>query len=65
MKITTITYHRKKNLGNYETEDIALTAELDEGDDCQTAIEKLKCDARDALGIEQPKSKPNFDEKPF
>ena len=65
MKYTTITYHRKKNLGNYETEDITLTAELDEDDDCQSAIEVLKHDAREALGIDQPEPEVNLEEIAF
>ncbi len=65
MKYTTITYHRKKNLGNYETEDITLTAELDEDDDCQSAIEVLKHDAKEALGIDQPKHEVNLEEIAF
>ena len=75
MQLTTITYHRKKNLGNYETEDISLSAELEQGEDHLSAIEKLKIIARQALNISEPKPKPepkqkvtsanNFDDQPF
>jgi hypothetical protein len=33
MKITSIHYSKKFNLGNYENHEIGLTAELDENDD--------------------------------
>ncbi len=71
MKITTISYYRKKNLGNYETEDISLTAELDENELVADAMDKLKYEAREALFIPHPISPSaepkltNFDEKPF
>ena len=75
MEIKTITYHRKKSLGNYETEDISLSAELEQGEDHLSAIEQLKTIARQALNISEPKPKPepkqkvaqnnNFDERPF
>lgn len=71
MKYTTITHSRKKNLGNYETEDISLTVELDEDESVVDAIEKLKYQAREALDIPHPISPSdepeltNFDEKPF
>jgi|GEM_PF-2085351 len=71
MKITTISYHRKKNLGNYETEDIELTALLEEFDDIASAIRQLKHEAREALDIQHPISpsaKPepeNFDDQPW
>ncbi|MEL6494104.1 MAG: hypothetical protein AAFQ41_03145 [Cyanobacteria bacterium J06623_7] len=66
MKITTITYQRKKNLGNYEMEDISLTAEIEEGDNVEAEIEVLKADAAYALGIKPPTPKPvNLEEKPW
>lgn len=33
MKITTISYQRVKNLGNYESERLDMAADLDEGED--------------------------------
>ena len=42
MKYKTITYQRVKNLGNYESKRLELTAELDENDELEVAIEILK-----------------------
>ena len=42
MKLKQITYTRKFNLGNYETQDIQLTAELDENENVDEAFMKLK-----------------------
>lgn len=41
MRITTISYGRKFNLGNYETEDIHLTAELESVDKPEEALARL------------------------
>lgn len=37
MKITTITYQAVKNLGNYESERLEMTAALEEGEDAEAA----------------------------
>ena len=42
MKLKQIIYTRKFNLGNYETQDIQLTAELDEDENVDEAFMKLK-----------------------
>lgn len=42
MKIRTIRYVRKFNLGNYETQDIDLTAEVGENENVDEAFLKLK-----------------------
>jgi chromosome segregation ATPase len=42
MKITTIRYASLANLGNYENERIELEAQLEEGEDWESALEKLK-----------------------
>ena len=42
MKYKTITYQRIKNLGNYESKRLKLSAELDENDNLEEAIEILK-----------------------
>jgi len=42
MKITNVEVARKFNLGNFETQDIKLTADLEEGDTVQNAIGNLK-----------------------
>lgn len=38
MKAKQVTYERKFNLGNYETETISLTVELDEGEKFNDAL---------------------------
>lgn len=52
MKYKTITYQRVKNLGNYESERLELSVELNEDDDVESAIALLKSKAEQALGIE-------------
>lgn len=52
MKFKTITYQRVKNLGNYESERLELSVELDEDDDEAVAIARIKSKAEQALGIE-------------
>ncbi|MBW4535507.1 MAG: hypothetical protein KME09_16345 [Pleurocapsa minor HA4230-MV1] len=52
MKFKTITYQRVKNLGNYESERLELSVELDENDDEAVAIASLKSKVEQALGIE-------------
>lgn len=42
MKFKTITYQRVKNLGNYESERLELSVELNEDDDVDDAIALLK-----------------------
>ena len=52
MKYKTITYQRVKNLGNYESERLELSVELDENDDEAVAIASIKSKVEQALGIE-------------
>lgn len=42
MKITTITYQVVKNLGNYESERLEMSAQLEEGEDPEEAALKLR-----------------------
>lgn len=42
MKVERITYKRVKNLGNYESETLELSAILDEDELIDDAIQKLK-----------------------
>jgi len=42
MKITNVEVTRKFNLGNYETQDIKLAAEVDDLDDVDDVIKSLK-----------------------
>lgn len=51
MKIKIITYQRIKNLGNYQSEKLEMTAELEEGEDVQASIAKLKNQVHLGLNI--------------
>lgn len=42
MKVERITYKRVKNLGNYESETCEMTAILDEDEEVEEAVTKLK-----------------------
>ena len=42
MKIKTIKYSRKFSLGNYETEDISLEADISEEEKAEDCIEELR-----------------------
>ena len=42
MKIETITYKRVKNLGNFQTETIEMTAVLDQYDDPNVVSQELR-----------------------
>jgi len=42
MKITNVEVGRKFNLGNFETQDIKLAADVEEGDDADNVIATLK-----------------------
>ena len=42
LKINTITYQRVKNLGNYETERLEVSISIDENEDPDFALKKLK-----------------------
>lgn len=57
MKYKTIAYQRVKNLGNYESERLELTAEVDEDEDedISSAIELLKETVHKGLGIVEKK----------
>lgn len=50
MKITEIKYGRKKNLGNYESEELVMTAVIDEGEECSDAFLRLKNEVDSGLG---------------
>jgi len=60
MKIKQVRYLRRKNLGNYQHEEIELVAELDNDSNVEEAIAQLKKEAREALDIPDPESKPAF-----
>lgn len=42
MKITTVEFTRKFNLGNFESQDIKLQADVEEGESAETVIQSLK-----------------------
>lgn len=51
MQFKKITYQRVKNLGNYESERLKITVELNEDEDVDKAIADLKTKACEALGL--------------
>lgn len=51
MRIRKVTFHRIKNLGNYENEKMETEIELDIGDDPIRAIAEAKFVTKNALGI--------------
>ena len=42
MKVKTISYQRVKNLGNYESERMEMTVEVNEDEDINLAVKTLK-----------------------
>lgn len=52
MKFKTITYQRVKNLGNYESERLELTVDLNDDDDTDDAIALLKQKVKMSLDFE-------------
>ena len=42
MKIKSVEFARKFNLGNFETQDIKLAADVEEADDVDSVINQLK-----------------------
>ena len=67
MKVKTITYKRIHNLGNYNTEHLEMTAELDDDDDVQESTNQLKIEFETALrlnklSVEKPEK---YDDKPW
>jgi hypothetical protein len=55
MEVKTITYQRVKNLGNYESESLEMTAEveLDDYQSVSNAVANLKGMVLEALDIEE------------
>jgi hypothetical protein len=61
MNIKTISYQRVKNLGNYESERMEMTIELDDDDEnVEIAIATLKETVKKALNISEPIDCPPF-----
>jgi len=51
MQITDVTFMRRKNLGNYEHEEISLTAKVDEGESAEKVLNNLDNTLRKQLGL--------------
>lgn len=51
MEYKSISYQRVKNLGNYESERLELTAEVNQDDDINLAIDRLKHKVEKSLGL--------------
>lgn len=49
MNVKTITYQKVKNLGNYESERLEMTIELDPSDDAEAAARILMVKVQDLL----------------
>jgi hypothetical protein len=60
MNIKTISYQRVKNLGNYESERMEMTIELDDDENVEIAIATLKETVKKALNISEPIDCPPF-----
>jgi len=54
--LKTIAFKRIKNLGNFESENLELTAEVDKNEDIDRAIESLKAMVYKGLGLDKSKS---------
>ena len=68
LRVKTITYKRIHHLGNYNTEHLEMTAEIDIHDDDIQLSRHLKKKVEFALGLVKAQENPapeNFDEKPF
>lgn len=65
MNIKTIAYQRVKNLGNYESERMEITAELNEDDDVDEAIALIKRKCFEHLNIETDNQNRKYDDNPF
>lgn len=60
MQVKTISYQRVKNLGNYESERMEMTIELDDDDSVEIAIAALKDTVKKALNITDVEDLPVF-----
>lgn len=63
MIVKTLTYGRTKNLGNYQSERLDITVELDETDDPKGALTEAKQFVLAALYPEEQVA--SSDQKPF
>lgn len=53
MEIKTVAFKRIKNLGNYESEHLEFTADLEPGDDVETEVNTIKELVYDLLGVKK------------
>jgi hypothetical protein len=53
MKIVTVEYKRLRNLGNYENETVGASAQVEDGETPEEALEKLKVFVADKLLAKQ------------
>lgn len=51
MRVTEISYVRRKNLGSYEYEELSMSAVIEEGENTSEEVDKLKNEVLSALGI--------------
>lgn len=67
MIITTISYRRTKNLGNYESETLEATADIGDLENTDDAFFHLRSWVLNSLGISPPESVNSTDspEEPF
>ncbi len=56
MEYKTITFKRIKNQGNFESEHLEVSAEVDKDEDVDTVIKSLKAKVYRGLGLEKSKS---------
>lgn len=60
MNIKTISYQRVKNIGNYESERMEMTAEINDDENVESAIAILKDTVNKALNIVEIEDKALF-----
>ena len=66
MKITTVSFGLTKNLGNYESARLDITAEIQDGENWEETLEQLKVLVNDKIGgvksftPPKPKSEPVY-----
>lgn len=56
MKPKTVTYQRAKNLGNYESERLEVTVEVDDDENYLEVAEHLRAEVNDLLFPPKPQS---------
>lgn len=54
MRYKTVTFQRVVNLGNYQSERVEITAEIDEKDDIAMCLKELQTEVYNSLGLDIP-----------